>query len=101
MEEKKRVSPIKPLDFVRPKGDTSAIGIITEISSFMTTEGVCYQASIQWIGGSDKLHNAWWTENEIEVIDNLPVLLSKSLSHPFGNGEEYVDDCYPKYVPLS
>jgi hypothetical protein len=34
--------------------------------------------------------------NEIEVIDNLPRLLSRELAHPFGSGEKYIDNCYPK-----
>lgn len=89
--------PIKPLDFVRPKERVNKVGMITELSSFINGKNeIYYQASIEWIGGSDGLKTAWWGMNEIEVIDNLPRLLSRELAHPFGNGKQYVDSCYPK-----
>jgi hypothetical protein len=101
LEEKSTVGvilcPIKPLDFIRPKGNLNKVGMITEISSFLTNKDeIYYQASVEWIGGSDGLHSAWWGMNEIEVIDSLPRLLSRELAHPFGSGEKYIDNCYPK-----
>lgn len=58
------------------KQKSLAIGIITE------TDGKT--ASVSWIGESYGLHNAWWDMNELEVIDNLPRILSNNLAHPFG-----------------
>lgn len=58
------------------KQKSVAIGVITE------TDGKT--ASISWIGESYGLHNAWWDINELEVIDNLPRILSNNLAHPFG-----------------
>jgi hypothetical protein len=98
MELSKMKPPIKPLDFVRPIRYPEAIGMITEIGSFTNTKGgTTYQASIEWLDkGNHYLPTAWWQHQELEVVDNLSRLLSRSTVHPFGNGKEYIDECYPK-----
>ena len=81
---------MKPLDFVKtPKG---AIAIIKE------TYGNGREASISFLGGGSPTgeKNAWWGESDgLEVIDNLPHLLSKMSCHPFGAGMEDVENTYP------
>lgn len=85
---------MKPLDFVKIKTDdkevSSAIGIITECN---TTS-----ASVEWIGDSTKLglKTAWWFENELEVVDNLPRIISNSMAHPFGSNKKQGDYFFPK-----
>jgi hypothetical protein len=75
---------MKPLDFIKtPSGN---IGMITEVS---TIQGV-HSASVEFLNtfNEDRFNlekNSWWSENEFEIIDNLPDLLSRKLSHPFGN----------------
>lgn len=88
--------PIKPLDFVSPVNDSTVIGMITEINSNTYSSGIKYSASITWIGNSKGLHNAWWLEDEIVVVDSLPRILATKLAHPFGGGKEYVDQAFPK-----
>jgi hypothetical protein len=88
--------PIRPLDFVRPKSKPNAVGMVTEIGSFKNTEdGITYQASVEWIGGGDGLHTAWWQVQQLDIVDNLARLLSRELAHPFGNGNDYLDRSYP------
>jgi len=71
---------MKPLDFIKTKaGD---IGMITEVS---ICEGV-QTASIVFLRTFEKEKNAWWDQNEFEIIDNLPDLLSRELAHPSGSG---------------
>jgi hypothetical protein len=89
--------PLKPLDFIRPNEKLNKVGMITEISTWLRSDGTTqYTASVEWLGGSDGLKSAWWLEQELVVIDNLARLLSRELAHPFGNGKQYIDDCYPK-----
>ena len=79
---------MKPLDFVKtPKGN---IAIITE------TNNLGAQASITFIGrqNPDNEKNAWWYSNELEVIDNLPLLLAYSTAHPFGQGRADADRAF-------
>lgn len=66
---------------------TAAIGIITE------TDGLT--ASVSWIGESYGLHNAWWDAKDLNVIDNLPRILSNNLAHPFGKNEKQGDLYFP------
>jgi hypothetical protein len=69
---------MKPLDFVRT--NTGGIGMITEVS---TTQGI-HTASIEFLHSCDGGKTAWWSRDEIEIIDSLPDLLSRELKHPFG-----------------
>jgi len=61
--------------------------MITEVS---TTQGI-NTASIEFLnpfqgqGEGQENMTAWWHEDEIEIIDNLPDLLSRELKHPFGH----------------
>ena len=91
--------PIRPLDFVRPKTEPNAVGMVTEINSFENTEGgITYEASVEWIGDNYFLPNAWWQIQKLDIVDNLARLLSRELSHPFGNGKDYIDRSYPNCV---
>ena len=56
------------------------------------------EASITFIGDGNptKEKNAWWQENELVVLDNLPSLLSRNLAHPMGNGKKMAMKAYPK-----
>lgn len=106
------MSKIKPLDFVRPVphikkdliivinadgikcdnterfvDDSKCIGIVTEVSK----NGDC---SVSWVGNSP-IKCAWWSEKELEVVDNLPNLLSRNMAHPFGVNQMNADDVFP------
>ena len=82
---------MKPLDIVRtPAG---SIGVVTETNRKGT------KASIDFINGCNKAlnHNAWWEEGDgLEIIDNLPRLLSSAMAHPFGTGKEDVEHFFNK-----
>lgn len=102
----------KPLDFVRPLpveeekativinaggmtfdnskqlvDNSKCVGIVTEVSS----NGYC---SVSWVGNSP-IKSAWWSENELEVVDNLPNLLSRNMAHPFGTNGNVPDKVFP------
>ena len=82
---------MKPLDFVRIKAGN--IALVTEIN-VMQQGGL--QASVTFIGkpvGYD--YNAWHHEEDLEVIDSLPRLLSIGLCHPFGSGKEQAKQAFP------
>lgn len=75
---------MKALDIVRtPKG---GIAFITE------TNDNGKQASINYINGLNigNEHNAWWDEEDLEVIDSIPRLIADATCHPFGRGAEDV-----------
>jgi len=83
---------IKPLDFVKYDNH---IGIVTEVSEFLSTEQkIIYSASIAWIGKTLN-QSAWWQESSLQIIDNLPNLLTRKLRHPFSSGKKYEEDLYP------
>lgn len=69
---------MKPLDFIKTK--RGAIGMITEVS----LHGEEKTASIEFIKTLEATKTAWWHEDEFEIIDNLPDLLSRQLAHPMG-----------------
>ena len=72
---------IKALDFVRtPNG---ALALVTETHALW---GGARQASIRFVGPSLGERNAWWNEDELEVVDSLPRILAYSIAHPFGSG---------------
>jgi hypothetical protein len=78
---------MKPLDIVTtPKG---AVAVVTE------TDG--HKARIAYIRGLDKKrqHNAWWSENELDVIDSIPRILADELSAPGGSGFQAGDQFFP------
>lgn len=73
------------MDIVKtPKG---SIAVITETNSKGT------EASISFFRGFDSTNekNAWWYEGELQIVDNLPRLLSEAMAHPFGNGAADVE----------
>jgi hypothetical protein len=79
---------VKPLDFVKtPKGN---IAIITEVSGG--------EASIEFIGEppiGKREHNAWWDFDELKLIDSLPNLMARTMSHPFGTGRSAGETHFP------
>lgn len=79
---------MKPLDFVKtPKGN---FAIIQEVSDS--------GASIEFIGEVSKFNrekNAWWEASELQIIDSLPNLLARTMSHPFGTGDSAGDKHFP------
>lgn len=106
---------IRPLDFVRPKGNKPNnmdviisekgvsyietkgepysdryVGLVTEISD----DGRC---SVEWLGNGNRfLKSAWWKQEELLKEDSLPNLLAREMVHPFGNNSKLVDNFYPK-----
>jgi hypothetical protein len=78
---------MRQLDFVRTENGT--IGIITEMSASGS-------ASVEFLRGQKQYgeKTAWWIESELTVIDSLPWLLSRELSHPFGNGKEQAETIF-------
>lgn len=84
--------PLKPLDFVSPKYDNTAFGIITEVS--ITQEVLT--ASIDWIGPNSNHKSAWWSASELTVLDNLPRILAIGLCHPFGNNKGIANKIFTK-----
>lgn len=89
---------IQPLDFVRLINPLecniisnvgSHIGMVKEINN----EG---QLLVIWIGKTYN-KNAWFDQNEVELIDNLANLLTRELMHPFGNNrnKEEAEIFYP------
>ena len=75
---------MNPLDFVKtPKGN---IAMITEVS-LPTDNYPVIHCMIAFIGGGnpDGEKSGWWSEQDgLEIIDNLPSLLSRNMDHPFG-----------------
>lgn len=53
-----------------------SVGIVTE------TNG--HDCHIEWFDKGTGLHNAWWDEKDLEVVNNLVVILADCMSHPFG-----------------
>ena len=67
---------IHPLDFVKtPEG---AIAIVDGVK---TTQGEV-NVSITFVGfNHTQEKNAWWREDELEVVDSLPHILAKTMAH--------------------
>lgn len=83
---------LKPLDFVKtPKG---SLAIISEVN-FMAEDSY-RQFSIEFLGDSNNERCAWWSESELEYLDNLPSLLARTILHPFGSGRKPAEFFYPK-----
>ena len=95
---------MKPLDFVKtPKGNMALIKEINQ-GEFRINKGdnmaevkTLKVAHIEFLGGGnhDEERNAWWYEDELEVIDNLASLLARNLVHPFGTGRSQALSEYP------
>jgi hypothetical protein len=79
---------MKPLDFVKTKG--GSIAIITE-----TSDGEAVIAFI-WRNPDDYKNSvvAWYSEDDLEILGNLPHLLASKMAHPFGNGQEDADKAF-------
>lgn len=82
---------MKPLDFVKtPNGN---VAMVVETNS-VAADGY-RTAVIAFVGRNvDNERLAWWGENELVVIDNLPRLLAHNMSHPFGTGKSDVKIFY-------
>ena len=79
---------MKALDIVRtPKG---GIGFITETNNNGKKASISYINNLN-IGNE---HNAWWDEDEIEVIDSIPRLIADATCHPFGKGSKDVESFF-------
>lgn len=89
---------MKPLDFViTPKG---ALAIVTEVNDTQIDGQV--NASIEFIGENTTYeHSAWWSQNELKVVDNLPSILARCMVHPFGSGKGPALRIYPRIKPNS
>jgi hypothetical protein len=70
---------MRPLDFIVTGNGN--VGMITEVA---VTQGIP-SASVAFLGSDVDEKNAWWDADEFTVIGNLPDLLAKNLSHPFGS----------------
>lgn len=81
--------PFKPLDFVKTK--CGNIGIVSEVNESQPDYWTC---SVDFIEPNTDLKSAWWTCDEIEVVNNLPRMLSLRLCHPFGSGKELAKNSY-------
>lgn len=79
---------MKPLDFVKtPKGNFAIIREVSESG-----------ASIEFIGEVPMFNrekSAWWDAEELQIIDSLPNLLARTMSHPFGAGDSAGDKHFP------
>lgn len=59
----------------------SLVGIVTE------TEG--YEASVSWFNGSGiSVKNAWFSQEELEVIGNAMITICDSMAHPSGGNTD-------------
>jgi|GEM_PF-5175306 len=79
---------IKPLDFVKTLN--GSIAIVSEITSYISTEKEpVYRASIEYIYQvKEDEKNAWWDKDDLEIIHNLPRLLTMMCVHPFSSNKE-------------
>jgi hypothetical protein len=75
---------IKPFDIVMTKA--GAVGVVCETYTVMGTCGTFWKASVEWFKIFDETIVAWWGEDELTVIDNLPDVLSRRMAHPSGTG---------------
>lgn len=80
---------MRPLDFViTPKGQFAIIEHV------QTTQGIV-NASIEFIGINKEYEKiAWYSEDELEIIDNLPHVLTAAL-YRRSSGSGDVDRFYP------
>lgn len=70
---------MKTLDFVRTPG--GSIAFITQMSTYQNKENkIIHKYNIEFLGEENSAHekHAWWSENELKVIDNLPSLLARN-----------------------
>lgn len=75
---------MRALDIVRtPKG---GIAFITETNDNGKTASISYINNLN----TSNEHNAWWDEDELEVIDSIPRLIADATCHPFGKGPKDV-----------
>ena len=62
------------MDIVRRVGSTWDVGLVKEVSH-------SGDASVTWIMGSKTTQVAWFSEDDLEVVDSLPYLLSRSADY--------------------
>lgn len=67
---------MKPLDFIVTKARN--VGMITEVCD---EDG--HEAAVVFLNTFEGEKEAWWSEDEFEIIDSLPDLLSRKLASPF------------------
>lgn len=87
------IDPNQDLHVVRGNVDSEQrkqwlkfVGIVTE------TDGK--ECHIEWFDKDTNLHNAWWDEKDLEVVNNLVVILADRMSHPFGKNTEQGEKFY-------
>ena len=99
---------IKPLDFVRPIPGIEKIGTIFKNGKLnnvykeydnskcvgIVKESTGSRCSVIWIG-NDPIKCAWWDVSELEIIDNLPNLLSRTMCHPSAANQDVANDVFP------
>ena len=83
-----KASCIKPLDFIATKDRPNDIGLVTE------TCGVGGSCSVAWIKEYDYQKTAWWDQNELVKIGNLPNLIARNCADRLDNNQEVVDEFY-------
>lgn len=69
---------MKPLDFIKTKAGN--IGFITEVAH---CQGQLI-ASVEFLRAFRGEKSAWWSDDQLEIIDSLPDLLARTLRHTFG-----------------
>lgn len=77
---------LKPLDFVKYPS-TGEIGLVKEISARGTL-------SVCWLSKHTGLYSAWWSQDDLEYVNNLAVVLATELCHPMGEGKQEVKNYY-------
>jgi len=65
---------LQTMDIVRHVGSTWDVGLVKEVA-----HNGC--ASVQWVLGSKTTKVAWFSEDDLEVVDSLPYLLSRSADY--------------------
>lgn len=79
---------LQTMDIVRRSGATWDVGLVKEVAS----DG---QAAVCWILGSRTTQVAWFTEEDLEVVDSLPYLLSRSSDY-HGTSREHNESTWGK-----
>lgn len=64
----------RTMDIVRRSVSTWDVGLVKEVS-----DDGC--AAVQWILGSRTNQVAWFSEDELDVVDSLPYLLSRACDY--------------------
>ncbi len=85
----------RPLDIVRTPG--GGIAIVTQadpLGENWHARSGQVQSSIDYLYNPSGEHNAWWFSEDLEILGNLPELISKAMAHPFSSHKHTAGDCY-------